>query len=111
MLKTHLFSKSDHIKELEEEVEDLSKLTQKQSDLLTAAVNVLKGPPPDLVLWSHHDIADLCIDIMTVKMTLDNHISELTEIIKAVIESGGIMDNTTEDHARLILDLPPPRRG
>ena len=30
-----------------------------QADLLTRTVNVLKGPPPELVLWSHHDVPEI----------------------------------------------------
>ena len=45
--------------ELAAETSDLSRLVARQADLLTAAVNALKGEPPELVLWSHHDVGEL----------------------------------------------------
>lgn len=44
---------------LKVETSDLSRLVARQADLLTAAVNALKGEPPELVLWSHHDVGEL----------------------------------------------------
>lgn len=34
-------------------------LLMRQGELLTAAVNALKGDPPPLTTWSHHDVAEL----------------------------------------------------
>lgn len=34
-------------------------LISKQKKLLTGVVNALKGPPPDLTWWSHHDAPEL----------------------------------------------------
>ena len=45
--------------ELAAETSDLSRLIARQADLLTAAVNALKGEPPELVLWGHHDVGEL----------------------------------------------------
>ena len=39
--------------------QDYHKLISRQSDLLTKTVNVLRGDPPPLVTWSHHDIPEL----------------------------------------------------
>ena len=47
------------IAELEAENADSDSLIERQSSLLTAAVNVLRGAPPVNMLWSHHDIADI----------------------------------------------------
>ncbi len=44
---------------LKREADGLHDLIARQSQLLTAAVNALKGPPPPLTLWSHHDVAEL----------------------------------------------------
>ncbi len=45
--------------ELKAEVEAFDRLVQTQSRILTETVNWLKGPPPELTTWSHHDIAEL----------------------------------------------------
>lgn len=45
--------------ELAAETSNLSRLVARQADLLTAAVNALKGEPPELILWSHHDVGEL----------------------------------------------------
>lgn len=44
---------------LRAEEESSAALIQRQSDLLTGAVNVLRGDPPSDTLWSHHDVAEL----------------------------------------------------
>lgn len=42
------------------DVEDeYAALTRRQAELLTGAVNALRGEPPELVMWSHHDVAEL----------------------------------------------------
>jgi hypothetical protein len=40
------------------EMESAFKLTQKQAKILTDTINALKGEPPELVSWSHHDVAE-----------------------------------------------------
>lgn len=47
------------IAELEAESADSDQLIERQSSLLTATVNMLRGAPPSGTLWSHHDVADL----------------------------------------------------
>lgn len=49
----------------EQERDDSHKLISKQAALLTASVNVLRGQPPDLVWWSHHDIAEHAQHVVT----------------------------------------------
>lgn len=49
--------------ELKQENEENFALITKQSNLLTATVNALRGDPPDDVLWSHHDIPDLAKEL------------------------------------------------
>jgi hypothetical protein len=40
------------------EMESAFKLTQKQAKILTDTINALKGDPPELTSWSHHDVAE-----------------------------------------------------
>ncbi|MES2730010.1 MAG: hypothetical protein V4621_07970 [Pseudomonadota bacterium] len=44
---------------------------QRQGELLEAAVNVLRGPPPMDSSWSHHDIAELCQRAMNGEVVND----------------------------------------
>lgn len=39
-------------------------LSNRQGHLLTATVNVLRGDPPPLTSWSHHDIPELAADLV-----------------------------------------------
>lgn len=47
------------IDKLAEEIEDMRALCDKLSDILTRTVNVLRGEPPPLTLWSWHDLPEL----------------------------------------------------
>ena len=40
------------------EAEDTDRICDRQRELLTAAANAIRGEPPELTLWSHHDIAE-----------------------------------------------------
>lgn len=44
---------------LDEEDSNYVRLVTRQGDLLTATVKALRGDPPELVWWSHHDVAEL----------------------------------------------------
>ncbi|MBZ2197253.1 hypothetical protein [Occultella gossypii] len=44
------------------EVDGMHALIQRQGDLLTGVVNALRGDPPPLVSWSHHDAPELAAD-------------------------------------------------
>jgi len=39
-------------------------LIQRQGQLLTAAVNALRGDPPPDTSWSHHDVAERALDLV-----------------------------------------------
>lgn len=39
--------------------DEYDRILTRQSDLLTNAVTALRGDPPELVWWSHHDVAEL----------------------------------------------------
>jgi len=52
-------SRRDEIKALEREYDAI--LTR-QGDLLTRTVNALRGNPPPLTSWSHHDIPELAAE-------------------------------------------------
>ncbi len=47
---------------LQEEVEDYDATLTRQGDLLTRTVNALRGNPPPLTSWSHHDIPELAAE-------------------------------------------------
>ena len=47
---------------LQEEVEEYDATLTRQSDLLTRTVNALRGDPPPLTSWSHHDIPKLAAE-------------------------------------------------
>lgn len=38
--------------------DELHALSQRQGDLLTGAINALRGEPPKLTWWSHHDVVE-----------------------------------------------------
>lgn len=52
------------LKEAETEAEVNHKLIVRQSDLLTRAVNAIKGEPPELAKWSHHDVPELTREVV-----------------------------------------------
>ena len=47
---------------LQEEIEEYDAILTRQSDLLTRTVNALRGNPPPLTSWSHHDIPKLAAE-------------------------------------------------
>ena len=53
--------------ELETEIRESADLVEKQSKLLTGVVNAIKGEPPELTLWSHHDAPALVAELVTDK--------------------------------------------
>ena len=48
----------DKIAELQDELDGAFALIHKHGKLLTDTVNVLRGPPPKLTMWSVHDVAE-----------------------------------------------------
>ena len=47
---------------LQEDVEEYDATLTRQRDLLTRTVNALRGDPPPLTSWSHHDIPELAAE-------------------------------------------------
>ena len=47
---------------LQKDVEEYDAILTRQSDLLTRTVNALRGNPPPLTSWSHHDIPKLAAE-------------------------------------------------
>ena len=45
--------------EVREDVSEYDGILSRQGDLLTRTVNVLRGDPPPLTSWSHHDVPEL----------------------------------------------------
>ena len=64
------------ISELESEEDGSYELIQRQSDLLTKSVNLIKGNPPEDTLWSHHDLPELVqgvvTDLLEAKLELES---------------------------------------
>ena len=56
------------IVELEAEEECSYELIKRQADLLTRSVNLIKGDPPELTLWSHHDLPELIKDLLALQL-------------------------------------------
>lgn len=55
---TSLGTNPETLAEKDEELENDLVLINRQGDLLTSAINVLRGAPPEFHSWSHHDIAE-----------------------------------------------------
>jgi hypothetical protein len=62
-----------------QEERDGSRLIQRQSDLLTGVVNALKGEPPSLTLWSHHDAPELARQAVAALAQREQAIQTLRE--------------------------------
>ena len=54
------------IAELREEAEISAATIEMQSVILTDSVNAIRGEPPELTLWSHHDLADLIKNVLVI---------------------------------------------
>jgi len=64
---------------LEEEEVSLHALCVQQAKILTGVANALRGDPPDLHHWSHHDLAERARDVVAEN-------KRLREIIDALVE-------------------------
>jgi hypothetical protein len=53
-----LTSLATEVRRQAQEIADASGLRERLSALLTDTVNALRGPPPELVLWSWHDLPE-----------------------------------------------------
>jgi prefoldin subunit 5 len=69
-----------------QEERDGSRLIQRQSDLLTGVVNALKGEPPSLTLWSHHDAPELARQAVAALAQREEDVTRLREWADAKIE-------------------------
>lgn len=49
---------------LKERLDGCYRTITRQRDLLTGVVNAIKGPPPELVRWSHHDAPQLAAQVV-----------------------------------------------
>jgi len=59
-------SKDAEIAKLREEAEISAATIKMQSIILTESVNAIRGEPPELTLWSHHDLADLIKNVLVI---------------------------------------------
>lgn len=64
--------------ELQIELTAACDLSQRQATLLEGVVNALRGPPPDNMLWSHHDAPQLALQV-------SNEIKNLRKALKIVV--------------------------
>src|SRR5690606_42010700 len=49
---------------LRAEIDGYDRLIWRQGELLTGAINALRGDPPELTTWSHHDIAEVAAEVV-----------------------------------------------
>lgn len=61
-------------------VAEYDRILTRQGDLLTRTVNVLKGAPPELVWWSHHDIPELAQKVMDELEAESARLSRIQEL-------------------------------
>ena len=62
----------------------LHDLCVRQAKILTQVVNVLRGPPPDLRHWPHHDLADRAIDAVAENKRLREALGEMRDVAAAM---------------------------
>jgi hypothetical protein len=85
---------------------DQHTLIMKQGTLLSQAVNLIRGPAPDLVSWSHHDIVELVAGIMQqntrlgllakMQQAMCELLATMSEDTRRVLESIEIQDSRQE---------------
>ncbi len=71
----------EELRDAREDIEEYDLLITRQGILLTDAVNALKGPPPPLTTWSHHDIAELAQQAVQRRTEMGQHAMRLSHII------------------------------
>jgi hypothetical protein len=71
--------------------EDDYALIMKQSELLTRSVNLIKGEPPELTHWSHHDLPEIIEELLVNMLAKD-----LDENLSATSDSVTISRETAE---------------
>lgn len=62
---------------LQKEVEEYDATLTRQGDLLTRTVNALRGNPPPLTSWSHHDIPELAAEKVSEVERLTAELAEV----------------------------------
>lgn len=67
--------------EAADEVLGMHDLIEQQAALLTGVVNAIRGAPPELVLWSHHDAPALAQQVMAQLQRL----RAFAQIVKGVL--------------------------
>ena len=90
---------------LQEEVEEYDAILIRQGDLLIRTVNALRGNPPPLTSWSHHDIPELAAEKVA-------EVARLTAERDA-LAAGRCMADTTlrdEEHRLVLCVLPEGHR-
>ena len=98
---------------LQEEVEEYDAILRRQGDLLTRTVNALRGNPPPLTSWSHHDIPELAAEKVSevARLTAERdalaaaHARESEKVwkVEEVMDDIEGSDPTTWEHLRAAL--------
>ena len=101
---------------LQEEVEEYDAILRRQDDLLTRTVNALRGNPPPLTSWSHHDIPELAAEKVSeiARLTAERdalaaahaHESEKVWKVEEVMDDIEGSDPTTWERLRAALAGP-----
>lgn len=94
--------------EWKEEWEGCCKTIRRQAELLTAAVNLLRGDPPEDTLWSHHDIAELVKGVIAERDRLRAALIELRRRNRLAVGGLAIEEGKIIDEA-LAQDRPKDR--
>lgn len=63
--------------DLRREVQEQHDLIWRQAELLTGVVNAIRGEPPELVWWSHHDAPELARKAMRAYRDSRNALSDI----------------------------------
>lgn len=71
-----------------EECEFLGEVIHRQGKLLTGVVNALKGQPPELTAWSHHDAPDLVASLVGERDDLARKLKIAEERIARYVTQG-----------------------
>lgn len=63
-------TEQERIAQLEQDVEEYDGILGRQGDLLTGVANALRGQPPELTTWSHHDLPERAQALLDERDTL-----------------------------------------
>lgn len=92
--------------EMREEEELSHTLIGRQGDLLRGVVNALKGEPPELTSWSHHDAPELAAAAVKRIAELRKQNQWLHEIAKLILED--FNKEAWEEANAYVKNLPSP---